>query len=448
VKQPVESRLDATVVSLRDRSDELILQRVSLSEKNAAEDIAKRSARQEAMGDKVATLQKYRDLLRSAGFLRPDATLKREALISEWLAYFGPEYCYLTGISASKITTWLVNISNFTNAGEFLNPFMFIAAESFLENRSALPRSFVPATRNGSKVRENVTTSGELGLTAVTLESLACDGVLHRAGDDWKFTTRFGSSGSWKLLCSCGITYRVLDESQHGSPQLVPVIYGARYRRRFRSLIAKGASAKNAGRELHIGVETAKRWRRKEGYKNAATLSRAEIWRLRSQWRRLVESAPSVRRITSAHRANPHLFNALYRDDHAWLLTFNMKHRSFREGRKITCDQIREAWLALMKAEPPIRATQAAILEKAGVVSKPNKRNESRSMLLAELSETRQTYLERVISWLAVQATRQNFRNSGEAVRFARLQLHRFTKEQRVRIREFLSLNADDGGFR
>jgi hypothetical protein len=101
-----------------------------------------------------------------------------------------------------------------------------------------------------------------------------------------------------------------------------------------------------------------------------------------------------------------------------------------------------------MKAEPPIRATQAAILEKAGVVSKPNKRNESRSMLLAELSETRQTYLERVISWLAVQATRQNFRNSGEAVRFARLQLHRFTKEQRVRIREFLSLNADDGGFR
>lgn len=60
-------------------------------------------------------------------------------------------------------------------------------------------------------------------------------------------------------------------------------------------------------------------------------------------------------------------------------------------------------------------------------------------VLLAGLVETREAYLERVISWLATQATRQPMGSLDEALRLAGLHAHNFTKEQRARIRNFLS---------
>jgi hypothetical protein len=178
VKRTVAKNIfDPTVVSLRSPSDEVILQPGSLPEKNSIEDVAKRSARRRATDSNFPLAQKCRDLLRNAGFVRPDATVKHDTLISEWLAYFGPEYCYLTNMNARKIRNWLVNISVCASASDFPHPFMFIAAESLLEHHSALLGSFVPATRCGSKNLETPTSSSEWEVVAPNFEPTVCVGA-------------------------------------------------------------------------------------------------------------------------------------------------------------------------------------------------------------------------------------------------------------------------------
>ncbi|MEX3761421.1 TnsD family Tn7-like transposition protein [Paraburkholderia phenoliruptrix] len=441
VKRTVAARdLDSTVVRLRGRCDEIVLQRSSSLEKSVVEDVAKRSARQRVSSNDVTVVQKFRDLLRNAGFIHPDATVKRDVLIAEWLAYFGREYCHLTSMTAPRISRWLGNISERRQAGDCPHPFMFIAAESFLEHHRALPGSFVPALRNREKTWETASSS-EWDMVPPNFGSLACTGVLHRKSDSLEFAGRLTGSGGWKLVCSCGISYRMLDGAQCDSIRMAAFAYGARYRKRFRALMEKGYKAQRAGRELHISEATAGQWARAEGYTNVKTPSPVEIRKLRSKWRRLVESAPPERRLTAARRADSGLYRALHFCDKAWLLNYNREHQSLCDVAELRCSQIRQAWLAVMQTEPPVRATQAAILEAAGLVTRSIVRNTSCSLLFTELVETRQAYHERVISWLAAEATRQRLRTYGEVVRLVRLvglRPARFTREQRVRIRNFL----------
>ncbi|QCP49099.1 hypothetical protein FAZ95_07855 [Trinickia violacea] len=439
-----KSYVDPTFVRLTHPSDEVILPRISSSEKDAIEDVAKRSARQRASGNTYQPMQTYRDLFRDAGFARRDSALKRDVVISEWLNYFGPEYCQLTNMNERKISTWLDGLSERASAREAPHPFMFIAAESFLEHHVALPGSFAPATRCRSSA-----SSREWGMVVPVFEAPVCGGALHRDTDVLRFAGPLRRSGGWKLVCSCGISYRMLEVSQCGARRVIPFLYGARYHKRFALLMEKGISIRRAARELRLCRQTALNWARREGYTSVETLSPAEIRKSRSKWRHSVENAPSESRITSAARADPAVYKALSRCDHAWLLTFNRKHRSWRPRSSYrviepTLDQIREARLELMQIEPPVRATRVAMLEKAGVQRRLNNASKSFLVVLAELVETRETYLERVISWLASLAAEQRLGDYAEAIRQAGLQPRSFTMEQRNRIKEIRLTNVRD----
>ncbi|WP_254699843.1 hypothetical protein [Trinickia violacea] len=84
------------------------------------------------------------------------------------------------------------------------------------------------------------------------------------------------------------------------------------------------------------------------------------------------------------------------------------------------------------------------MLEKAGVQRRLNNASKSFLVVLAELVETRETYLERVISWLASLAAEQRLGDYAEAIRQAGLQPRSFTMEQRNRIKEIRLTNVRD----
>jgi Tn7-like transposition protein D/TniQ len=445
-----EALLDSTLGSLRHPCDEAILGEASSSEKNAIEDVAKRSAQQRMTGANSPLAQRYRDLLWNAGFVRPDTRVKHETLVSAWLAYFGPEYCFLTGMGPRKISMWVSKISEYAPARDVPNPFMFIAAESFFEHLNASPGSFVPGNRSDAKMLKTSTSSSEWEMVAPNFVPPSCDGVLHRDIDTLRLSGRLKKSGGWKLVCSCGISYRLLDESQSGSISLTPFAYGARYRSRFRALMAKGASIATAGHKLNISKSNALTWARKEGYANVETLSPVQIRKLRSVWCRLVEKSKSESRISKAHRADPTVYKALHLNDRQWLLRYNREHRSWHLGTTYnvkrtdaTRNRIREGWRALMRTEPPVRARRGSILGKAGLPRHLGDLTKYRT-LLAGLSETRQAYLERVISWLAGMAATQRLHNCNEAIRLAGLNRRSFGKEQWIRIRKFQSVAGVD----
>lgn len=75
-------------------------------------------------------------------------------------------------------------------------------------------------------------------------------------------------------------------------------------------------------------------------------------------------------------------------------------------------------------------------------------RSKAYSVVLAELAETDQIYLEGVIVWLATEATSRDFGNLNDAMRFASFTRGVFTEEQRVRIPQLLSLNSDHDSHR
>ncbi|WP_321929601.1 TnsD family Tn7-like transposition protein [Paraburkholderia guartelaensis] len=438
-----ERRSDLTVARSIHPSDELILQRTSSSAKRAIEDIAKRSVRQRAEGNMYQSVDKYRNLIREAGYFRSDSTLKRDVMIAEWLEYFGPEYCHLTNINVEKVLTWLSGLSEVANTRESPHPFMFIAAESFLEHCAALPDSYLPALRC-----EDPTSSSGLRIVAPDLDSFSCKGALHRYADIVKCVGLLRVPGEWKLVCTCGMSYRILDATRCGVVRVIPMSYGPRYRKRFAALIANGVSIVRAGRELGLSRRAASIWAHQGNLGNIDVLSQMEIKKLRTRWRRLVESTSSESRITTAAGAEPTLYRRLLRYDREWLLAFNRGHRSWRrkssyEVKGPTSDQIRDAWRELMQAEPPIRATRGAILERAGFRrARASKR--PFSVVLTELAESQFAYHERVISWLATLRSRQRLGYCDEAIRQAGLLLRSFTREQRNRIGQIESMNLDD----
>ncbi|MEX3859076.1 TniQ family protein [Paraburkholderia sp. BR10923] len=440
-----KNSLDPTVSSLRRNSDEAVLKQVSSLERDAIVDVATRSAQQRMTGHSCRQAKTYRELLIRLGFLRPDGTITKAALIRNWLRYFGPEFCHLTGMDAQKITTWSHNISGCASASQFPHPFMFVAADSFLDYCCKSPGSLVPAIHADGKGQEAHSRQGE-HIIPSNSELPECTGVLHRSGDGYKFAGGLRRSGGWKVVCSCGISYRAKDEPQRGLMRLTPFAYGPRYMRRFCTLLARGDTYISSGRKLNIPKSTALGWARKEGYvRRVETMPLAEVGKLRSTWRRLVERAPSESRITSACQSNPGVYRTLRQRDRAWLLTFNRKHRSWRSGgsydaagKESIHNRIREAKSAVIQMDPPVRATTAKIVGTAALPVTTAKARKSTSALLRELTEPRQDYLERVISWLATLAASGRLKNWEEAVHLAGLSRRSYTKEQRDRIRCFL----------
>lgn len=432
---------DQTVLRLINTSDENILQRITSSEKRAIDDIAKRSGLQRAEGGICKSTKIYRDMLREAGFLHENSCIKHDEIISAWSDYFGQEYCYFTNMTPGRISRWLSRFSKRSVRRECSHPFMYIAGESFLEHHVELPGSYLPQISckapNFAIEREAV---------VPVCEVYSCQGALHRNSDVLELVEM--PRGRRKLVCTCGVTYRMPKGAQCDAARLVPIAYGERYRKRYRALIARGMSVWSAAKKLHLST-MACRWAYGQRVSNVKTVPRGEIRKLRAAWRRLVGSASPERRITAAAEADPVVHKALSKNDPDWLRTFNRSHESrgrTKGGRskEPTCEQIREARRGLISAEPPIMATRSAILETAGF-RRGSRRNRSFEAVLMELVECRPDYLERVISWLANLASEQRLGDCDEAIRTAGLRKSSFTSEQRARIRRIEFMNSVEG---
>ncbi len=432
----VDAHGDSPVMSLVKASDVPILCGVDSSNRAAIEEVAKRSARVRCEGVAPRSVEVYRDLLREAGFARTASLMRKNEIISAWSDFFGKEYCYLTGMSAARISSWLGRLTGRV-VYETPHSFMFIAADCFLGYLTSLPGSYLPAA------------ASRLQKGAAVVEEVVCEGALHRDSDVVKFAGMLTRSGGWKLVCTCGISYRLLGSSQSATSKLIPFSYGPRYQNRFRVLMKRGASAKRASEELHLGVSTAAKWARRESTANEITLTKREIGRLRAEWRLLVKGISSERRISTAAEAEPALYKNLLKNDHDWVINFNSKHRSWRPRssysvREPTIDEIEQAWQELLLDEPPVRSTAAAIRAKVGFWGDRDSDTPA-SVLLVQLTESRATYLERVLSWLAKLAAEHRLGNCDAALRQAGLRLRSFTHEQRRRIQEIDSLVVGPG---
>ena len=380
----------------------------------------------------------YRDMLREAGFLDKNSFIKHDVIISAWSDYFGQEYCYFTNMTPTRISIWLSRFSKCSVRRECSHPFMFIAGESFLGHHVELAGSYLPHI-----TRKAPNFAIEREAAVPVCEVYSCQGALHRSADVLGFVEL--PRGRRKLVCTCGVSYRMLKRAQCDAAQLVPFAYGDRYRKRYNALIAKGMSVWSAAKTLHLST-MACRWAYGQRGRNVKTLPRGQIRRLRATWRTLVRSASPERRITAAAEADPAVHKALLKNDPDWLRAFNRSHESRGRTKRAvrlrepTSDQIREAWRGLISAEPPIMATRSAILETVGF-RRGSGRNRSFEAVLMELVECRLDYLERVIAWLANLASEQRLGDCDEAIRNAGLRKSSFTREQRERIRgiEFTS---------
>jgi hypothetical protein len=432
----VDTHGDVPVMSLVKASDEAILRDFERSNRVAIEEVTKRSARERCEGGARRSVGVYRDFLREAGFARTASLMRKNELISAWSGFFGEEYCYLTGMSASRISSWLSRLTGRVIC-DTPHPFMFIAAECFLEHFASLPGSYLPAAN--SRLQKGATIA----------EGVVCEGALHRDSDVVNFAGMLTRSGGWKLVCTCGISYRLLDESESATCKLMPFSYGPRYQSRFRVLMKKGFNAKRAAKELHLSVTTGAQWARRENKVNELMLTQREIGRLRTEWRLLVKGISSERRISDAAETEPALYKTLLKNDHDWLIDFNAKHRSWRPQSSYTVheptiDEIQQAWQELRLDEPPVRSTAAAILAKVGFWGDRDSDTPS-SILLTKLTESHSAYLERTVSWLAKLAAEHRLDNCDAALRRAGLRLRSFTREQRRRIREIDSLVVGRG---
>ncbi|SAL80029.1 TnsD family Tn7-like transposition protein [Caballeronia telluris] len=437
---------DFPVEELISESDETVLKENSSSKMTILADIAKRSVGQKLSGFSSNSTVKYIEMFREAGFARTADLLKRDALIESWLNFFGNEFCHVLGMTPKSISSWIFKLSGPADVWRFPNPLMFIAAETFLEWRNSMPGSFVPSMKGNAIVHPK-------GPRAVTpsLDGLSCEGALHRATDELQFAGMLRRSGGFKLVCTCGISYRVRGADSRETEKLTPFLYASRYRMRFRRLIAKGVSYQSARRELRLTRSTALKWVRLELQVSEEKVPRREIERLRAEWRLLVSGISSEGRITAAASSNPAVYRALLRSDRDWLLTFNRRHRSWRPKSSYrvfepTTEQIREAWHELMLMEPPVQVTQLAVLERIGWLRANRSSSLPVSVLLRQLAESRAAYHERVIAWLATLPSKQSSDTCDDALRRVGVRWRSFTKEQRNRIQQIDGLTVNHRG--
>jgi Tn7-like transposition protein D len=206
------------------------------------------------------------------------------------------------------------------------HPFMFIAAESLLNRRSALPGSFVPATQNTVIAPRAQSLDSHGNSVDKSIGELSCVGILHRKNDTWKAPSREGAG--WKLACSCGVSYRASDVSSSEKAQLTVEAYGVRYQDLISMGPADGVSARTASRELHAVNARFLRWARYAGFSKDKDLSREAIQRMRDRWCLLVKNARPEKRITSAHCADSNLYRNLSRYDRDWFVEFNLENRT------------------------------------------------------------------------------------------------------------------------
>lgn len=430
--------VDQTVTHCIRDSDDAVLHTLAPTEKRAIEDISRRSVQQRADGKLGKSAKEYQDLLKEAGLFRENAQLNHTKSISAWFQFFGKEYCHLTNTNSNRIAVWLQHISQGVWNSRCPHPFMFIAGESLLTYLAGLPGSHIPR-----KCLKKQHISGEEKVPEPVIETYSCKGSLHRISDTLKIT--LNRKGGWKLVCTCGLSYRMVKGVEGGVETLTPMSYGTRYRKRLFSLIDKGMSACAAARELRVAHTCACMWENGRNGGDIKPLPKVEVRKLRAKWCRLVRNTVSKKRITSAMQVDPATYESLLKFDRVWLRAFNLHHRSppradTSSPDEPTGDEIREAQRQLILVEPPVMASRSAILRKLGYVRACN-RSRPYFGVLAKTTERRPDYLERVISWLASLANQQRLGDCDEALRSAGLGRRGFNAEQRERIREIELMN-------
>lgn len=358
-------------------------------------------------------------------------------------------------MSERKIYSWANWVTGRVGGSGFPHPFMFLAAESFFERRLEAPGSFVPA----SEIRKE--SNGVAGAPLCRGEDdfsqlgpPICSAAMHRESDSWKIFGRSAKARYWKVVCSCGVTYLLKESSEPTSPLMTPFRYGLQYQQCCQTLLAKGVRMSAVARELGLSAATVLHWKRRAA--GGVKLPAEELVTLRAEWRELVKSAPSSNRISSATRMGRATRSKLERFDREWILEFNRQNRSPRRGGKSdverdnlrselfrqTQQRIRAASDMLKQVEPPVHVTRAAIVRKAGLRGPLALDSSQYSELLAELSESRAAYIERVIVWMTALSERQPLRNIDEACTLAGLYRNSFTKEQKARICSLLSKDS------
>ncbi|MBN3858691.1 hypothetical protein G3N59_35400 [Paraburkholderia sp. Ac-20340] len=449
-----EMKMDSPVADVFQATDEFVLRQSTPAERAVVADVALRSVDQRALNRPSKSQRAYQELLRDAGFATTETKISYGPLVREWLAYFGAEYCQLTSMSEQKIYSWATSATGRVGGSEFPHPFMFLAAESFFEHRLKSLGSFVPAIgvrkENCAVVTPVCRGDDDVG----QLGQLVCSAALHRDSDSFKIFGKSKKSGRWKVVCSCGVTYFVKESLDVTSPRMKAVRYGLKYQQHFQTMMARGTSINGAARELGLSPKTALEWKRQEV--DSVTVSATDLRRLRAEWREFVESAPSRNRIVSATRMGRATRSKLERFDREWLLEFNRQNGSLRRGVKdghrrtnvrsnARSELFRQTQLKicaasdlLKRVEPPVHVSRAAIARKAGL-RESAARDSPFSGLLAELSESRAAYSERVIVWMTALSKRQPLRNFEEVRTLTGLYRTSFSEEQRVRICRLLS---------
>jgi hypothetical protein len=265
----------------------------------------------------------YRELLREAGFLWSNGRKDNHAFIASILDHFGHEYCKLVGLDGKKLTAWLRNVADQSRDKDVSHPLMFIAAESLLNRCCALPGSFVPATYNAVITRETEWLDSHDIFVDKKIREQACIGILHRKNDTWEKCLKEGTG--WKLICSCGVSYRLPGSSPSEKAMLTVEAYGARYRDLILVGLGDDGSAQTASRGVRRRFLF---WSRDAGFRKDTGLSREAVERMRDRWCLLVQSAPQGKKITSAYRVDSSLYRTLSRHDHEWFAAFNLANRT------------------------------------------------------------------------------------------------------------------------
>jgi hypothetical protein len=430
------AELDATLRRLMRMHDSSVLPNVTAAEAKAIKNVTYKNARQLADGA-TRELSHYLDLVRKAGFLMPDGRLRMAALVAEWLAFFGPAYCYLTDLCEQRIIGWWNLVSRGATKVALPTPFMFVAAESLLESIVLGQATHLPLIPQSP--------------VDILLSKLqTCTGYLHRDSDSYDVARRVGRSQKWEVSCSCGITYRASASSQDVEATIRPVTHGERYKDCFHELLVAKGNVRSVARELGISRRVATAWKKAKISSESAKqqkkqLGRVEVAVLRRKWRKLVQDAsPPERRVTVARLAGTQIYDRLVLHDHEWLLSFNRSHssrvgRTYSSKNELTEARLRcvhRAYAELIQAVPPVRVTGSAILEQVGFrfSVRDNKRW---SELLCRLVESRATYFERVLSWFRELPTSEMPRNSGEFERLMRCSWAKLTDEQKSQFRTY-----------
>ncbi|WP_321813121.1 MULTISPECIES: TnsD family Tn7-like transposition protein [unclassified Paraburkholderia] len=321
----LESFTDPTLTAVKRDDDKLVLEEMSTAERNAIEDVAKRSAECRAARESLPSAKTYREFLRDARIVWPNGRIDERAFIAAVLGYLGNEYCQIAGVSWQKMTSWLRNIAKEEENNEHSHPLMFIAAESLLRYRCESPGYYLPADKVFAVGRSFELRESSNSIDDEILKEFACRGILHRKNDNWKAFS--GEGPAWLVTCSCGVSYQALKASSDGRAQLTVRAYGDRYHRLILAGKSGGVVTEASSREVNLNHTKFTRWARCAGFYKERNSATKEIPRLRVRWQSLIEHAQPGKRITSAYQLDPPLYRTLRRYDREWFVAFNLENR-------------------------------------------------------------------------------------------------------------------------